>query len=550
MATPLNRLSIRARLVLLVGGALIVFALTGAYAVRSSIDMLERMHGERVVETGEVILAQIGANVASRLDQIVRTARTPAVGAALRVANATDGGRSVDPRIGLGAEASRSLRETFIEFDERIFARTVFASVLVTGRDGVVVADTAASEGPTDFADAVWWREARESGRYVGGMVSSSNTGTAGLEVAMRLDDGNGRMVGVARAVLSATWITREAAAATQLRDLVDILLTTRDGRLIFSRRPFRFLEDVSDQAFFRQASGPRAAVTLTTGGRSRLVAHATNANAQAIGPLGWSLFIVADRDVVLREPHDLSVRLTILLAVGAVVALLLTALLSVSLLSPLAALRGAARAMAGGDLSVRVELSGRDELADLGAAFNNMADRLQANEAALRSLATTDALTGVLNRRGFVARGRAEWGRCRRYGRSLAVLAVDIDHFKAVNDTHGHDVGDAVLVHVSALCAGGMRTSDLFGRLGGEEFCAILPETSLEAARVLAERLRAGVEHAPCPVSGLMVSVTISIGLAVGAESDATLEALMKRADQALYAAKRNGRNRVETSS
>jgi diguanylate cyclase (GGDEF)-like protein len=550
MATPLNRLSIRARLVLLVGGALIVFALTGAYAVRSSIEMLERMHGERVVETGEVVLAQIGANVASRLDQIVRTVRTPAVRAALRVANATDGGGSVDPRIGLGAEASRSLRETFIEFDERIFARTVFASVLVTGRDGAVVADTAASEGSTDFADAVWWREARESGRYVGGMVSSSNTGTAGLEVAMRLDDGNGRMVGVARAVLSATWITREAAAATQLRRPVDILLTTRDGRLIFSRRPFRFLEDVSEQAFFRQASGPRAAVTLTRGGRSRLVAHATNANAQAIGPLGWSLFIVADRDEVLREPHDLSVRLTVLLAVSAVVALALTALLSVSLLRPLSALRGAARAMAGGDLSVRVDPSGRDELADLGAAFNNMADRLQANEAALRGLATTDALTGVLNRRGFVARGRAEWGRCRRYGRPLTVLALDIDHFKAVNDTHGHDVGDAVLVHVSALCAGGMRTSDLFGRLGGEEFCAVLPETSLEAARALAERLRTGVERVPCPIAGMMIPVTISIGVAVGEESDVTLEALMKRADQALYAAKRNGRNRVETAS
>jgi diguanylate cyclase (GGDEF)-like protein len=550
MATPLNRLSIRARLVLLAGGALIVFALTGAYAARSSIDMLERMHGERVVETGEVILAQIGANVASRLDQIVRTVRTPPVMAALRVANATDGGTSVDPRIGLGAEASRSLRETFIEFDERVFARTVFASVLLTGRDGAVVADTAAFEGSADFADAAWWREARETGRYVGGMVSSPNNGTAGLEVAVRLDDGNGRMAGVARAVLSATWITREAAAATQLRHPVDILLTTRDRRLIFSRRPFRFLEDVSGQEFFRLAAEPRAAVTLTRGGQSRLVAHATNANAQAIGPLGWSLFIVADRDLVLKEPHDLSVRLTILLAVGVIVALGLTTLLSVSLLRPLSALRGAARAMAGGDLNVRVDPSGRDELADLGTAFNNMADRLQANEAALRSLATTDALTGVLNRRGFVARGRAEWGRCRRYGRPLAVLALDIDHFKVVNDTHGHDVGDAVLVHVSALCAGGMRTSDLFGRLGGEEFCAILPETTLEAARALAERLRVGVERIPCPVAGTMIPVTISIGVAVGEEADATLEAQMKRADQALYAAKRNGRNRVETMS
>jgi diguanylate cyclase (GGDEF)-like protein len=231
-------------------------------------------------------------------------------------------------------------------------------------------------------------------------------------------------------------------------------------------------------------------------------------------------------------------------------VALALTALLSVSLLRPLSALRGAARAMAGGDLSVRVDPSGRDELADLGAAFNNMADRLQANEAALRGLATTDALTGVLNRRGFVARGRAEWGRCRRYGRPLTVLALDIDHFKVVNDTHGHDVGDAVLVHVSALCAGGMRTSDLFGRLGGEEFCAVLPETSLEAARALAERLRTGVERVPCPIAGMMIPVTISIGVAVGEESDVTLEALMKRADQALYAAKRNGRNRVETAS
>jgi diguanylate cyclase (GGDEF)-like protein len=165
-------------------------------------------------------------------------------------------------------------------------------------------------------------------------------------------------------------------------------------------------------------------------------------------------------------------------------------------------------------------------------------------NAQAMEQLATIDGMTGIYNRRHFLSLADREWERARRYRRSLSLLMIDIDYFKAINDRFGHEVGDRAIVHVANLAGGCKRTSDVLARIGGEEFALLLPETEIAQAEALAERLRG--EVAKCPLAEVSHSATVSIGVATADEEMQGISDLMKKADQALYAAKRNGRNRV----
>ncbi len=163
-----------------------------------------------------------------------------------------------------------------------------------------------------------------------------------------------------------------------------------------------------------------------------------------------------------------------------------------------------------------------------------------------LRRLATIDALTNVPNRRHFMEVAEAESRRSHRYGHPLSLILLDVDHFKLINDTHGHAAGDQVLSRLSDTCATALRQQDVIGRLGGEEFAVLLPETDGPAAAVIAERLRESVERASPGWSNGELAVTISLGVGVWRMGDDTVESVLHRADQALYDAKRRGRNRV----
>jgi len=163
---------------------------------------------------------------------------------------------------------------------------------------------------------------------------------------------------------------------------------------------------------------------------------------------------------------------------------------------------------------------------------------------------ANTDPLTELSNRRPFLRTLENEFARARRFKHPLVVGMIDIDHFKNVNDTYGHDAGDKVLRSVSGMLISEFRTIDHLGRLGGEEFAIIFPETDLAGAHTASERLRANIQSAVVLANGQQISVTVSIGLAQ--VSSATLDgsAVLKRADELLYVAKRGGRNRVVIES
>jgi diguanylate cyclase (GGDEF)-like protein len=164
-----------------------------------------------------------------------------------------------------------------------------------------------------------------------------------------------------------------------------------------------------------------------------------------------------------------------------------------------------------------------------------------------MREQARTDELTGLANRRAFIAAGEAAVDQSIRYERALSILMMDIDHFKQINDTHGHAAGDAAIRAVADALRAVARQADTPGRLGGEEFAVLLPETARREAVIAAERLRAAVRKIEVDHEGTTIRFTCSVGLVERTDTVASLDEMLSAADEALYAAKANGRNRVE---
>ena len=184
-------------------------------------------------------------------------------------------------------------------------------------------------------------------------------------------------------------------------------------------------------------------------------------------------------------------------------------------------------------------------------AARYALADLVEAERIKRRyyDLAMTDGLTGALNRRAFLSIARRDLARSARHGSALSVIAFDVDHFKAVNDTHGHAAGDAVLRDLSATLLGIVREEDAFGRMGGEEFALALPETDRAAASGLAERLRRAAVAMSFDGADGPFGITISLGVAGARPGPNGIEDALARADAALYDAKNGGRNRVQAA-
>lgn len=179
-------------------------------------------------------------------------------------------------------------------------------------------------------------------------------------------------------------------------------------------------------------------------------------------------------------------------------------------------------------------------DIAILGNFANIVCDELE-----LRLIAQVDHLTGALTRRGFVDQGEKEVERARRYGRASSLVMLDVDHFKRVNDTYGHAVGDQVLRQLAKLAEVTLRPCDVFGRLGGEEFALLLPETTGSAAVITAERLRQDIARHPMILpDGRTLHITASFGVAELSDSIGSLTAWLACADTMMYAAKSVGRN------
>jgi diguanylate cyclase (GGDEF)-like protein len=186
------------------------------------------------------------------------------------------------------------------------------------------------------------------------------------------------------------------------------------------------------------------------------------------------------------------------------------------------------------------------DEIGMMTENFYEMKEKLDKKYELLEEIAMKDALTKIANRHLFFKLSSELCSLSKRFNTPMALLMIDIDHFKKINDTYGHPIGDEILKHIVSLVNKQIRSSDVFARFGGEEFVVLLPHTELEAAREIAQKLCSQIEKTPYENDKIKVNVTVSIGIALY-RNDEDIEETIQRADKALYRAKEGGRNRVE---
>jgi len=232
----------------------------------------------------------------------------------------------------------------------------------------------------------------------------------------------------------------------------------------------------------------------------------------------------------------------TLLLVIGA-----LAYMLGLTIVLPLDRLAHGAREVAAGDLTAAVPVVGAGEVAYVTEVFNDMVARLRQGREELERLSRTDGLTELPNRRHLMETIEREIRRAQRSERPFTLLMIDVDHFKQFNDAFGHLAGDDVLKRLAGVLTGAMRTVDYAGRFGGEEFTVLLPETPLDGAGEVAERIRARM--AEQTFGDGRPAVTLSIGMGECPTDGESVDTIIECADAALYYAKETGRNRVVTT-
>ena len=252
----------------------------------------------------------------------------------------------------------------------------------------------------------------------------------------------------------------------------------------------------------------------------------------------------------VLAMPlDDAIIRLIVPALLMAFVGAGLTATLVRGLLQPMFVTQKALSAYVENGTRLSLPTGGHDEAGSLMANVQHVVDHLERTLMVAKQQALNDPLTGLGNRRWLVKESDRAFGLMRRSGAPLSVITFDIDHFKALNDRHGHDAGDEVLRAVAASVRGQLRSYDLFARTGGEEFCIVLPNTDRRQTGNIAERLRAHL-HNLRRANDESSEVTASFGVASATPTTITLSQVLIQADNALTAAKGNGRDRVSVAS
>lgn len=249
---------------------------------------------------------------------------------------------------------------------------------------------------------------------------------------------------------------------------------------------------------------------------------------------------IINKRGSVDKQLKNVSYISIIIIIIAFLVSAIIIIFFIKNVVIPLQVIEKGAMQFGHGDFSHRIEIEPRNELGKLAVTFNSMADKLE-------EIATRDGLTGLLNKKAILQVLDSELMRARRHDSTLSLMMLDLDYFKNINDTYGHQAGDTVLVTATELIDKHVRGIDHVGRYGGEEIVIVLPDTSETESVEIAERIRRSLASTQIVVSEFnFVSVTVSIGIAIFPMDGADKDALLNNADQAMYHAKAEGRNRV----
>ncbi len=351
------------------------------------------------------------------------------------------------------------------------------------------------------------------------------------------------------------------------LRYARSLKISPRTNLFIYDLASRRIVVDTDSVALAKAdpmllALFPRSPSLLTDGshryttGKDAMIAYIARRGSLAFG-------VRLHQDDLLSDMY-LAYRLLVTIsAISACAFVALALFIARGISKPIMALAEAAHGISRRDYTVRVSMKSGDEMEVLGKAFNQMADDIQSFTENLEhlvsmrteelrekireveELSVTDPLTGIYNRKRFDEELGVEISRARRYAEPLTLIMFDIDHFKAVNDGHGHAAGDAVLKEITALVKAQIRSADVFSRWGGEEFLVLLPQTDLDGAYKMADKLRTAIDGLSFPGVG---KVTCSFGVTAFTDID-DRDSFLRRVDDALYEAKDAGRNRVIVS-
>ena len=293
--------------------------------------------------------------------------------------------------------------------------------------------------------------------------------------------------------------------------------------------------------------------INLTpSGDRQKLREYANGMGSRLMGllvpfrELEWGLFIAENYENTFSGLIHARHRNIIIIFCFSVLMGILASLLTRQIMVPLSALTQGAERVAKGDLDVRLPVRRNDEIGFATTVFNEMVAKLKLSQTKLEQLATTDSLTGLNNRKQVMSILRDHYEYYRRFETEFSVLMIDVDHFKVVNDTYGHQAGDTVLKQMAELFNKKLRNVDSAGRYGGEEFLVILAESDADESIQAAERIRKAVASHIFIHNDQEIQIHISIGISRIQKQDGDEQKVVSRADTALYRAKNEGRNRV----
>ncbi|MBK8004517.1 MAG: diguanylate cyclase [Gemmatimonadetes bacterium] len=382
-----------------------------------------------------------------------------------------------------------------------------------------------------------WAAEIRAGAPAIGPVRQDSAHQRVVQDIVSPVVVAGGRVTGAIAATVDLGPVARLLAGASA-QGGNRMLLTTSEGRALLG-------------AGLNLAGGgslPLAAAT-ELGDSILATVQYTSADGEEVLGLGATVsrspwLVVAELPLQAAFAQARAQRNTTLLVVGLVLMGVggLALLLVLLLVRPLTRLTEGARRVAGGDLDVALPVTTGGEVGYLTEVFNGMVGKLRDSRLELERLTVTDGLTGLYNRRHLKETIAQEFERARRHAKPVAILMVDVDHFKRYNDANGHLAGDEVLVRVAALLRESIRTVDRAVRYGGEEMLVLLPETAIDGAVEVAERIRARLADERFAGG----AVTISVGAAAFPAHGESPEALIMSADAALYEAKHHGRNQV----
>lgn len=547
--------SFRGRLALCFGGlSLLVLLSVGLYFGHMATQQLGQAAREKIHSAAQAAADLLGANLRERELEIALL--------------------SMAPHFTRGDLKNPELLESL---QRRKLLRREFAWLGVADVEGQVLQASDGLLAGVSVAQRPWFMAAM-NGVYVGDLheakllaklmpQQADGEPPRFIDFAAPIRDRQGRLVGVVGAHAHWNWVTetvQSTLAQRQMGGEAEILIVDKSGNVLYPRA-------LAGNAQLPRGvpEGAASSVARWNDGIEYLSSEVP-VRAGTSNDLGWRIVVRQSIDLALAPAHELRRQLLALGLAAALLATLVAIWLARSISRPIEQLATAARRVQQRSDAPRYPASGGlQEIDQLSEAMRSMTDSLLSHErelealnqtleqqvqqrtealaaanAELERLATRDALTGLANRRSFDERLLACFQTARRTGRGFALLLLDADHFKRVNDQHGHTVGDQVLQQLGQLLKASIRSIDLAARYGGEEFAVLLPETAgLDEAAAVADKIRAAVALADFPAVGRM---TISVGVASWHAADTDPLRLVQRADKGLYAAKGAGRNQV----